>query len=301
MRFQSFRAWIVSSAFVLTAAVAFAQMPATQPSGDDEQLRAAHQQLLQAAQQHDKEAVSRLVADDLTWVTPAGKVTGKSEMLESIGTAPREVTIDQTRTFGKTALVTGVARFEDGREARFLQEWVNQDGQWKVMAHEGTLIGSSSPTATGTSGETASSGMAGRMERSMKTSRNAAPKLDSDDQRAIWKTQQDLRDAFLKGDSAAYGKLTTDDYIRITVDGKLQGKSEFLQTVGQNAGKSKGHLEMNDVQITVNGDTARLVGEIGGTLPGGEPQPPERITRIFVKQNGRWQQAGMAFAPIREQ
>jgi ketosteroid isomerase-like protein len=301
MRFQSFRAWIVSLSFVFAATVVFAQMPASQSSGGDEQLRAAHQQLLQAAQQRDRDAINRLAADDLTWVTPTGKVAGKAEMLDAIPTAPHEVTIDETRTFGKIALVTGVASFEDGRQLRFLQEWVNQDGQWRVMAHEGTLIGSSSPTATGTSGEMSTSAMSGRAASSTKAGRNVAPRLNSDDERAVWKAQVDLRDAFLKADSAAYGKLTTDDYIRVTVDGQQQGKAEFLRTVAQNAGKSKGHLEMSDVQLAVNGDTARVVAVISGTLPGGEPQPPERITRIFVKQDGRWKQAGMAFAPIREQ
>jgi ketosteroid isomerase-like protein len=147
----------------------------------------------------------------------------------------------------------------------------------------------------------ASPAISGKTRSSAKVSGSVAPTLNSDDERAIWKANTDLLNAFLKGDSEGYGNLTTDDYIRVTPDGQRQGRSEFLRVVEQNAGKSKGHLETSDVQITVNGDTARLVEATWGTLPGGAQQPLERVTRIFVKQNGRWQQAAIAFAPIREQ
>ncbi len=298
MRLTSIRVWSASALFVLAAGTAFGQSSSSQASaaGDEQGVKAAQQQLLQAAQQGNKDDVGRLLADDMTWVMGNGKVSGKAEFLDTLSSPPRDVDVEQIRPFGKIALVTGVAHFEEGQDARFLQEWVNQDGQWKLMAHEGTLIGAPSSAAP-----TGTSGTAGKAAASAMTGRSVAPTLNSGDERAIWKVSEELRRAFLKGDAVEYGKLTTDDYIRVGADGKLYGKNDFLETVKQNAGKSGGRLESSDVQITVNGDTARVIQTVWGTLPGGEQTPPTRMTRIYEKRNGQWQQAGVAFVSIREQ
>ncbi len=300
MRFQSFRAWIVSAVFVF-GAVTLAHQASSQgnSNGDEQQVKAAQQQLLQAVQQGDKQAEGRLIADNVTWVAADGKVNNKEQILSATGPAPREVTVEDVRPFDKTAIVTGTAHFEDGRDARFLQEWINQDGQWKLLAHEGSLIGTPA-SATGTSGSGSSAETSGKPSAAATTRRSEPPTLNSDAERAVWKTQQDLVQAFLKGDSTTYGKLTTEDYIRVGVNGKRLSRNDTLRMVKDNAGKSGGNIEAGDAQITVNGDTARLVMSNWGTLPGGEQLAPERVTRIFVKRNGEWQQAAIAFTRMRD-
>jgi ketosteroid isomerase-like protein len=293
--------------FVLAAGAVSAQTTASQGSSSqsaqasqatsataEQQVRAAHQQLVEASRSADKDAARRLMADDMTWVTAAGHATTKEEMLAGTPTPPKEVSIDRVRMLGDTAIVTGSAQLADGRQVRFLQEWVNRDGDWHLFAHQGTAViakpepgrPAATPPAAGTSGRTMSS---------------SPPTLSSNDERAIWKVQSDLQQAFLRGDTAAYGSLTADDYVRITANGEQQGKSQFLETVKKNASQSKGQLETGDVQIAVTGDTARVVMTTWGTLPGGEAAPPSRVTRVFVKRNGQWQQAAAIFTPVAQQ
>ena len=258
----------------------------------EQQVRAAHEQLLEAARKDDKAVARQMMADELSWVSATGNVASKEELLGTKPTPPPQVTVDDVRIFGNTAIVTGSGRFEDGRQLRFLQEWVNRDGQWKLVAHQGTPVGAM--PAAGQAGATAKAeGTAGR--GAMKGS---APMLASDEERAVWAAQTELHKAFLAGDAAAYGKLTSDDFVRIAPEGERQGRSEFLQVVKQNAGKSAGELETGEPKVAVSGDTARVLMTTWGTMPGGEEIAPARVTRVFVKQDGRWQQAAAIFTPV---
>ncbi len=296
------RAWILC---MLAAGVVSAQTtppqqttpPLQSGSGSAEQeIRAAQQQFLEAARNHDMDAARRFMAEDLTWVNSTGTVATRDVLLGTTPTPPKQVTIERVLAFGDTAIVTSTAQLQSGTEVRAIQEWVKRDGQWQLLAHQGTAIAptggqaqaGAAPAVAGTSGA------GGAMHAS-------APTLNSDDEREVWKTQMDLHKAFLAGDTATYSKLTSDDYLRVAGDGKQQGKSEFIETVKRNAEQSPGRLETGDVQVRVNGDTARVLMTTWGTLPGGQPEPPQRVTRVFVKRSGQWQQVAAIFTPIAQQ
>jgi ketosteroid isomerase-like protein len=291
--------------FVLTAGVVSAQTTAPQSSSSqavpssqnapaevDQQVRAVQQQLLDASRADDKDTARRLMADDLTWVMPSGRLLTRDEMLEGKPMPPKSISVEHVQALGNTAVSTGSAVFPDGHEVRFLQEWTNRAGRWQLLAHQATAVGAATaanpaptpPTPAGTSG-------AGAM-------RPSPPTLTSDEDRAVWKAQNDLQRAFLEGNTKAYAALTSDTYVRINADGTQWDKHQLLQFVKGNEGKSAGHLETSDVHLTVMGDTARLVMNTFGTLPGGQAARPARTTRVFVKRNGTWQQAATIFTPI---
>lgn len=293
--------------FVLTAGVVSAQTTAQVPSSPsstpgaqrsaetEQQVKAAHEQLIEALENGNKEAEGRLMADELTWIGADGAVRTKDQVLKGPMTPPRDLRMEGLWTFGNTAVVTGSAEVADGRPVKFIQEWVNRDGQWRLLSHQGTAVAPASqpgqppaaPTAVGTAGRTAM--------------RSSAPTLNSDAERAVWKTQTALQRAFLKGDTALYSRLTADTLIRIGPDGQQDSKMQFLHTVSENAGRSAGQLETSDVQIAVTGDTARLLMTTWGTLPGGQPMPPARMTRVFVKRGGQWVQTASILTPIAQQ
>ncbi len=266
-----------------------------QQGGAEQQIRAAHQQLLDAVRKDDKAAARELMADELSWVTVTGNVAGKDELLGHKPTPPPDVKVDQVQTFGNAGVVIGSGRFEDGRELRFLQEWVNRDGQWKLLAHQGTLVAAMPPAGQAS----ATAQAAGTSGHGMK--KGSAPMLASDEERAVWMAQTELHKAFLAGDTATYGKLTSDDFVRVGPHGERQGSSEFLQNVKQNAGRSAGQIETGDPKITVSGDTARVLMTTWGTMPGGEEIAAALVTRVFVKRNGQWQQAAAIFTPVAAQ
>jgi ketosteroid isomerase-like protein len=301
------RFWCVPAVSVLAIAVVSAHTTSSQQAtgGVEQQVKSAQQKLLQAAQSHDKDAASTVVADNVTWVERNGNIADKQQFLAQVlasGPAPRDVTIDEVRPVGSdVAVVAGVAHMDSGQQFRFLQEWVNQDGDWKLMAHEGTPIGAPE-TPAATSGTTGVAGKAaGKASAMVREAKSIAPALSSSDQRDVWRVNEDLARAFEKGDSSTYGRLTSDDYIRINADGSKLSKTQTLEMISGYAGKPGGRVETSDVEITVTGDTARGTWKTWGTQPGGEPIPPTRATRIYEKKNGQWQQVAFALLPIREQ
>lgn len=258
-----------------------------------QQVKAAHEKLLEAARKDDKAAARRMMADDLTWVHATGRLASKEELLGTKPTPPPQVKVEEVRTFGDAAIVIGSSRFEDGREARFLQQWLNRDGQWQLAAHQGTPVGSPAGQASATA---KAAGTAGRA-----MTKGSAPTLASDDERAVWKANEQLRNAFLAGDAASYGKLTSEDFVRIGSGGERHDRVAFLQNVKQNVGRSPGEIETGDVKVDVSGDTAKVVMTTWGTLPGGDEIVPARVTRVLVKRNGQWQQAAAIFTPVTQQ
>ncbi len=296
--------------FMVTVASAQTMKSNASTSGTEQQVRAAQQNLLQAAIQGDKDAVGRLVADDVTWVGTNGQVMDKDQMLGMLPAPVHSIDVLQVVPEGKTAIVVGVAHLNNGPDTRFVQEWAYRDGQWKLDAHEGTRVASpqagASTETTGTTGTTGMTGMAPSAAGTSGTSGTAGlgstnampmPMLNSAAERAVWSVQQKLTEAFLKGDVGTYSKYTAPEYVRVTPEAVV-GKTEFMRTVGENAGKSPGHLDQSDVRITVEGNTARVLLVSAGTLPGGQQTSPERLTRIFEKHSGQWQQVAAIFTPV---
>jgi len=100
-----------------------------------------------------------------------------------------------------------------------------------------------------------------------------------------------INDALLKGDAAAWGKLAADDYTSIGADGKAFSKAEVVD--GIRASKIKYEsIDTSDVQVRLYGDTA-VVAETSsikahrGDL---DMSGQYRTARVFVKRGGKWQQ-----------
>src|SRR5207245_2680344 len=66
-----------------------------------------------------------------------------------------------------------------------------------------------------------------------------------------------IKDALLKGDVAAWGKLMADDYTSIGADGKVLSKAEVVDAI--RAGKIKYEsIDTSEIKVRVYGDTAVL-------------------------------------------
>ncbi len=284
--------------FVSVIAFAQATKPSAGTSGTEQQVRAAQQQMVQAAIQGDKDGVNKFVADDVTWVGVNGQVIGKEQMLAMLPAPVHTVDVQQVLPIGKTAIVTGVAHMKDGMENRFLQEWVKQDGDWKLMAHESTRISAAGTPTSGTMGTTPPTGTSGTAEP-----RTVAPTFGSDDQRAVWRAQTEIVDAYSKGDTNAYSRLTADAFTRVQANGQVYNRRQWLDLVGKNAKQPLKPGAMSDVQIQVDNtnNVARVTLQVVPFTPDGTPGSPERQTRIFAMRNGRWQQVAAISTPLAQQ
>lgn len=284
---------VAASALALIGSLASAQEAKSNAAGDSsEQLRSASQQMLQAAQAGDKETFSGFLADDLSWVGMNGQVMDKEQTLANALPPPvRSIEVQQVLPSGQAATMVAIAHMKDGTDRRMLQEWVNRDGKWKVVAHQSTAIGAAPAPTTGTAGRSAAA--------SASAPRTVAPTLRSSTERAIWQAQADIVEAYGKGDTARYSKLTADSFTRIDTDGQVYDRSQWLDRVEKNREHPMKAGAISDVQIKLD-DSSKVAWVTLQLVPfnaDGSPGVPERQTRIFALNNGQWQQAASVGTP----
>ena len=97
-------------------------------------------------------------------------------------------------------------------------------------------------------------------------------------------------EAIVHGDAAALERMTSDDYTFITLRGELRTKAEIVKGFSTGAFKY-GSREISDLNIRVYEDTAVVTGRSSqkGAENGKDYSGDYRFTRVYVKQNGRWQ------------
>jgi ketosteroid isomerase-like protein len=96
------------------------------------------------------------------------------------------------------------------------------------------------------------------------------------------------RQAAVKGDAASLDATTADDYVRVSPNGQLVTKAEFLEAT-RNSIKYQS-IEETDVKIQVFGNTAVItsVADLKGTVQGQDISGKYRVTQVFVKRGGKW-------------
>jgi len=128
---------------ILGQAIAAAADPA-------EAVRVVAEGWYQAAIKQDREALNRLLADDLSYCHAGGKLQTKAEYIASVMTGPphyESMTYNDMHIsmYGKTAVLTAFADIKlvntPPFRVRTLHVYVDNGGQWQLVAHESTRVG----------------------------------------------------------------------------------------------------------------------------------------------------------------
>ena len=106
----------------------------------------------EAIAKRDLKTLDDIWADDYTFTNPHGTFLNKKQRLENLRSAHTQIepvaTEDQdVRVYGDTAVITGRVTLKgkySGKEAsgqyRSISVWVNQQGRWRLVANQLTLI-----------------------------------------------------------------------------------------------------------------------------------------------------------------
>jgi ketosteroid isomerase-like protein len=99
------------------------------------------------------------------------------------------------------------------------------------------------------------------------------------------------REAILKGDSSYFEKNAAEDYTRVGPDGKFVSKAEWVSALKSGDVKVQS-IETSDVKVRVYGDAAvaTYAVDVKGTNKGQDMSGHNRVTRVFVKRGGKWQE-----------
>lgn len=95
--------------------------------------------------------------------------------------------------------------------------------------------------------------------------------------------------AMVTNDADAIGAFMADDWIIIGSDGNVGDRARFLGLI-QSGVLTHDVMESHDLYVRIYGDTAVVVGRgvSGGKYQGHPFREVERVTCVFVRQNGRW-------------
>jgi ketosteroid isomerase-like protein len=109
-------------------------------------------------------------------------------------------------------------------------------------------------------------------------------------------TEQELIDlghawdrAMIENDAEEIGRYMADDWTIIGSDGSVGDKTTFLEVVRSGA-LTHDAMTTEDPRVRVYGDTAVVVarGVSGGRYQGQPFREEERVTCVFVRQDGHW-------------
>jgi len=102
--------------------------------------------------------------------------------------------------------------------------------------------------------------------------------------------ENELTHALLQGDASTLNRLYAADYVHTGPDGVLSGKSSRIAEISSGARRFT-YLKRDDVQIRIY-RTAAVVTDIDtlrGSFNGKDISGRARATRVWVKQDKRWQ------------
>jgi ketosteroid isomerase-like protein len=115
------------------------------------------------------------------------------------------------------------------------------------------------------------------------------PGQDTSAKAAILQMERDRRDAMIRGDAQALGRLLSDDYIGTGARGAVRNKAQVL------AQYSSGEVRYESIDaaalaVRLYGNVAVVTGRTSskGKEKGKSVDSEHRFTRVWVQQQGRW-------------
>jgi hypothetical protein len=193
-------------------------------------------------------------------------------------TADPMFTLEQpvsVQVYQSAAVVTGVQKPGlSPRRVRFVRVWVRDGSDWKIAIHHGTPIAEVDAT---TAADTPAR-------------RTGTPLVSLlGDQAAVIRVHNALSEAYAGRDAASYERLTAPEFVHVTTSGQVIRRDQVKLDMTANQ-KKLDPVADEEVTVRIFGDVAVLMCRTRKMRADGTAAPSERLTRIFARKNGEWQQ-----------
>jgi Domain of unknown function (DUF4440) len=111
---------------------------------------------------------------------------------------------------------------------------------------------------------------------------------------ALTELEHEWTVANINADKTKLNRILADDYVGTTVDGKTQGKADYLKTIERDTVTK--NWEFDDLEVDLLGDRATLTGVVRFEVPDGERE--FRFVDKFVWRDSRWQATSSVVTPV---
>jgi len=248
-------ALVVIAAVVSIAAFALpkAQTKAQPIAADDAAVVAADSALREAMRGADKGAVRRLLALQFSFVDADGKGYTRKEVLGDLK-----------------------------RVAFFLDVWVKQKGAWRALLIQEVPIADAETTAATTS--SAEGPQAGDCKNPCET---LPYRVRSAAEQEVVNTFQAVIKAIVAHDAGEWAKHVADEFVLYASGRPPVPKTDRIAAIERQkeTGAAAVVGEVQTMRLAVYGDGAVMTTTDAAP---GEPHPPYRAARVWVKRGGQW-------------
>jgi ketosteroid isomerase-like protein len=116
--------------------------PSARAQSPEAEVMKAQEALSAAAAAGDREALAKMFADELRWVTTEGSVRNKAQQIARVTSrTKRTLTEWEVPVFADMAVATGrSAAAGESQSERFLRVYVKRGAQWLLLSHVAVTI-----------------------------------------------------------------------------------------------------------------------------------------------------------------
>ena len=232
------------------------------------------QDFVQALARNDTTEVGRLLDDDFTWTDSQGRTLTKSQVLEN---PPLPALGDENQADERDRVDRKIAIHRTQRGNIYvLRVWVKRGMSWRALVYQEVSTLAAPPQTDAGSGS-------GSCENPCKTV-PFTPK--NNDEREVIQGYQQVETAVTAHDSAAWGAHIADDFFAVTSNSDLP-LDKKTRMAGLDHQKQAGiaPFPLVSARMFQYGDTVVMI-----SLQQPEHGKALHDTRIWVKQQGKWQE-----------
>ena len=283
---------------MITAALLLATKGASQSISIEQELKTIDEQWLHAATMQDVDYLKQLFADGMFEVQNGGGVVTGAEMRRYLAIPGRQVqiNIDQVEVrgiYGDTAILTDhtsqTGATADGRkivgEYTVMRVLKKLDGNWRAIGANMTPLRASTSA---------------KANADLPPANRAKSEMSGVEQEIV-DLDHEWVDAATEGDTSFLRSFFADKMFEVQPDGHIATAAEMLREIAaRNPGQIEGYCD--EIQIRgIYGDTVILTDRRvrkGAAGDGRDVSGQWRVTRVFVKQDGKWRAVAAAMTPI---
>ncbi len=122
-------------------------------------------------------------------------------------------------------------------------------------------------------------------------------------EQAIREIEGRYRDAVMRQDVAAVGRILADDFIATSSRGEIRDKAKELDDIKPSPDFKMEAFNLDDLSVRIFGDAAVVTGRctLQVAFKGKSGTSVFRYTRVYVKRNGQWQVAAQQLTRMPQQ
>ena len=253
---------------------------ATPPSQADEQaVRQADQEFVNAMNKWDKPALSGLMARGFAWTDAGGRTLDQQRFVKGSTQSATTGLETKLHNYSTVMFVTGAEKLP-GAHVRFVRVWVNEAGKWRI------LLGQQTKIEGGLKKEQATVPAGTPCENPCKT----VPYHGSPEQQQVVESWQALETAVNQRNADEWARHVGDEFVfNIKENGNPLTKADRVASIRKQSSSSRvtdiGAVVPDSMNVGIFGNTAVMRDTQQPTVH----LRPYRAMRIWVKRDGRWQ------------